>query len=264
MNEILPIKQGQQNHIAYKSRKEKQHEILHLLLKFRHLTQKQIQLMLHYKARERIREALLTLTNEGYLTCTYSRSNASSPGVYFLNTKSIPYLRNNGVSEMLLKRLYYEKNHKQYFSNHAKLLADVYVSLRTFAETTQNTLRFVTNTDLFAMRYLILPHPDAYFTLETSDGTKKRYFLELFLDQLYIYKRVTQYLTYYEKNYWQFKTQTPFPEIIIICPDTFIKIRIQRKIQKKLSYDSPVFYLTTIEQVQEKGMCPEILEKVER
>lgn len=252
-----------QRPIKYKSYQEKQSHIIELLLKFRHLNQKQIQVFLHHKATERIRTLLDDLTEKGYLQKEYARKFAYTPSEYTLAIKSIAYLRKKGVEETFLKRLYNEKYHSRKFRDHCMFLADVFLSLCSFTEQNHTILRFETKTGLYKIKYLILPHPDAYFSIQKYDGSKKRYFLEVFDDRIFIYKRVYQYLEYYSKNYWQYKTDTPFPEIIFICPDEFTKKSIYKFIQDKLSYNAPLFYLTTKQQILEHGMCQEVLKKVE-
>ena len=55
----------------YTNFKMKQHEIISLLLKFRHLNSIQIQQMLNHKAHERIRTTLNQLTESGYIIRDY-------------------------------------------------------------------------------------------------------------------------------------------------------------------------------------------------
>ena len=112
-------------------------------------------------------------------------------------------------------------------------------SLLTFCKETDSQFRFDTKTDLFGTQYLILPYPDAYFHIKGPDGEIQQYFLEVFDNRAYPFKRVYLYTTYYKKNYWQYTTKTDFPEIIYVCPDQYTKKRICKFIQRKLTYDSP-------------------------
>ena len=249
--------------IHYTNFQTKQHDIITMLLKFRHLTQIQIQQLLNQKAHERIRTSLHNLTDAGYVLRNYEKKLDSKPAKYCLAKKSIGYLRDTGIDPYLLKRLYDEDTHSDIYKEHCIFIASVYLSLKEFADKNNTGLRFETKTDLYNIKYLILPHPDAYFYINYPDGDKKQYFLELFDNRVFIYKRVYQYLEYYRKNYWQFKTQTKFPDIIFICPDEATKKNISQFIQKKTPFDAPIFYLTTKEEVQNLGLCREVLEKVE-
>ena len=112
------------------------------------------------------------------------------------------------------------------------------------------------------MSHFIKPQPDAYFYILILDDIKKEYFLDIFDDRTYIFQRVHHYLYYYRSNEWQKSTDTPFPETMFICPDQRSKQTIRKYILKNQKFDSPTFYLTTKEQLDEKSMNREILEKV--
>lgn len=240
----------------------KQEEILHLLLKFRHLNQHHIQSLLNHKAKSRVYAWLKELTERGFLHRTIHIGVHPESRTYCLDTAAIGFLSAHGVDAYLLKRLYYDKTHSQKYIDHCLFITDVYLSLIAFAINGNITLRYESKTDLYNIQYLILPHPDAYFTILEPTGRKMRYFLDYFDDRIFIYRRVYQYLAYFEKNYWQYKTKKPFPEVIFICPDTPTKKSIRGFIESKINYDAPVFLLTTKKQILEQGMCSEILEKV--
>ena len=115
------------------------------------------------------------------------------------------------------------------------------------------------------MEHLISPHPDAYFAIESKSGIKK-YFLEVFSENLrtnILRHRVKAYLTYYESDDWQDNTDKPFPEIILICPNTNTKNHLYYYISQKLDEDDHLnFYLTTKEMIKTKGLTREVLEKI--
>lgn len=249
--------QKNQNHL-----KPKQQKILKLFLKFRYLNQKQLQLLLNHKAKERVRLWLNELTEKKYISKYYENIMAKKPSVYCLDTAGISYLRSIGTDAYFLKRVYKDKTKSHQFREHCLFVATVYISLLTKTKESEAQFRFDTNSDLSGTHYLILPYPDAYFHVKESKGKLNQYFLEVFDNSAYPFKRLYQYLTYYKKNYWQYTTKTEFPEIIFICPDDYTKKRIYRYMQGKLTKDSPVFYLSTREQILKYGMSPIVLKKV--
>ena len=241
----------------------KQIDIINLLLKFRHLNTHQIRNLLNHKAKERIRIWLNDLTNKGFIYRHYIDGFEKKPADYCLDTSSIALLKaKEDIDKSFLKRLYYEKEHSKEYREHCQFIATAYLSLLKFSKETNIILRFDTKSDIFGTKYLILPYPDAYFYIKEQSGEISRYFLEVFDNRAFIYKRVYQYFTYYNKNYWQHVTKTPFPEIIYVCPDEYTKNRVYRFIQGKLTNDSPKFYLTTREEIQKHGLNHEVLDKV--
>lgn len=247
----------------YTSFETKQHEIISLLLKFRHLSQPQIQQLLNQKAKERIRTTLNQLTESGYIIRNFELEIARTPAQYSLGIKGIGYLRDQNIDPKLLKRLYNERTHTEAYKERSLFIADIYLSLKKLIAGTNAVFYFKTKTEMYNLRYLILPHPDAYIYIHYPEEDIKHYFLDVFDDRTIIKKRVYQYLKYYKKQYWQSKTKTEFPEILFIYPDEPTKKYMYRYIQKIASNNSPSFYLTTKEQIKNLGLCKEVLEKVE-
>jgi hypothetical protein len=252
-----------QNRLPYTNFQTKQHDIISLLLKFRHLNQTQIQMLLHHKAKERIRTTLNVLTEEGYIVRSFDREMAGKPARYCIAKKGIAYLYDLNLEPKLLRRLYNDPTLDEGFKEHCMFIATVYLSLQEIIGRTDATFQFKSNTDMYNIRYLILPHPDAYIYITYPSGEMKQYFLDVFDNRTFIYKRVHLYLRYYKKNYWQYKTKSSFPEIIFICPDDATQKSIYSFIQKEASLDAPIFFLTTKKKVLAFGMCPEVLTKVE-
>jgi len=82
----------------------------------------------------------------------------------------------------------------------------------------QTEILHLLHTYIYGMDYMILNNPDAYFSIEETSGSTKRYFLDIFNDvcPAILRGRVRQYLAYYDKNYWHDHTDKPFPEILLI------------------------------------------------
>lgn len=246
----------------YMSYEQKEHAIIDLLLKFRHVSQTQFQELLYHKAHERIRITLNELADSGYIIRNFEKNLTNSPATYCLGKKAIQYLRSQGTDRVLLKRLYDEPTHTEVYQEHCILIASLYLSLSALLDGSDASLYFRTKTDMYNIRYLILPHPDAYIYISYPDGEKLQYFLDVFDSRAFMYKRVYQYLTYYKKKYWQIRTKTNFPEILFICPNEATLRSIYKFIQNKTSYDAPVFNLTTKDKVKKSGLHQDILTRV--
>jgi hypothetical protein len=123
-------------------------------------------------------------------------------------------------------------------------------------------LNFYTRDDIHNIKYLVIPHPDCYFAITENGGNIKRYFLDVFDNENFMYKRFYQYNNYFKKQYWQKNSTKPFPTIIFICPDEKAKTKLRGFIKKKLEENSPLFYLSTWEEIQKQGINKQTLEKV--
>ena len=117
------------------------------------------------------------------------------------------------------------------------------------------------------MEHLISPQPDAYFAIEDETGNGKRYFLEIFNENLrtnILRHRAKAYLTYFDSDDWQDNTNKPFPEIILVCSSAKLKNHMYYFLREKLDEDDhPNFYLTTKEIINTKGLNRGTLEKIE-
>lgn len=245
-----------------KKLKTRQKEIIDYLLKFRHLQQTQIQQLLNHKSHERVRTWLNDLVERKYIFRIYERQIGGKPSEYCLDIGSISYLKEKGVDEGLINKIYDEKTHSQEFRDHCIFLGTAYLSLCVLTKKTNISLSFYTKTDLYNFKYLILPHPDCYFAIKENYRKIKRYFLDIFDDESFVYRRFYQYQNYYKKKYWQKNAKKPFPEIIFVYPKESLKQKAHKFINRKRGNNYPDFYLTTLQQVQEKGLCKEILTKV--
>lgn len=255
----------------YTTMNEQQQQILIFLYRFRFLNRTQIQSLLHHKYFNRIIVWLNELTKEGYIRRYYNPKTVTVPAMYSLNLKGRKYLLDHPelypVKLQVLNRVWREKTYTKQLRDHCLFLTDIYLSLSALVETTKATLDFKTKTDLFGMHYLILPNPDAYFSITEKDGSKKRYFLDIFDDQparMALRKRIKQYLNYYEEEYWQDHAQVPFPAVIFIVPEKRYKTYVVGQIRKQVTTDTDmVFFVTTRGLIREKGISKTTLEKVQ-
>jgi hypothetical protein len=254
--------------------KPQQVNILVIIYKFRFLNRSHIQTLLAHKQRNRVILWLNELTGNGYLKRYYSRKFAGKPAVYSLGAMGRRYLNENqeslkDINVSLLDRVWRESACSQKFKNHCMFLADIYISLTNLIEKAdkgKGKLNFFTKTDLKGVQYLILPEPDAYFSIEDSKGLAKRYFLDIFDDlppRMVLRKRIKQYFSYFENKYWQDNMKHDFPEIIIVTPDNTSKTYLNNFIKKMLEEETVdlSFYLALREDIKQQGLKGEVLHK---
>ncbi len=250
--------------------KQRQKEIISKVLKYRFLNRVQIQKLLNHKKYNRIITWLNELTKNGYLRRYYNPKTPTITAIYSLGLKARQYLKSTpefkNIARQLLDRIWREHKLSAQFRAHCQFVADIYLSLETLTQKTKAKLNFYTKTDLNGMNYLILPNPDAYFSLEETNGSKSYFFLDIFDElppRMVLRKRVRQYFEYCDNEYWQDHTKKPFPNIILVCPDDRSKNYLYRFIQKMLEEESDLsFYLTTWESIKTKGISKETLQKV--
>jgi hypothetical protein len=251
--------------------KPKPAQIIYQLYRFRYLSRLHIQTLLHHKHHSRITTWLNELTTNASITMFYQKSFAALPAVYSLGVNGRKYLKGNqetfpDVKPKLLDRAWRESERSQEFRERCLLLADIYLTLTALVKATNATLHFYTQTDLHDTKFLILPNPWAYFVIDEANGTVKRYFLEIFDDRpvSFARKRVSQYFTYFSDRFWQNHTDKSFPEIILVCPTKRVLSHLQHVIEKKLDREPEIlFYLSTWDEIKQKGLNRDTLHKVE-
>lgn len=238
--------------------------------------------MLGHKHFNRVIIWLNELTKNEYITRNFKRELGNKPAVYFLNLKSKKILKDDKLKEIkshqnipliidtsLLKRLYKEKNLSEKFRIHCMFLADIYLSLEDLIkEIGKGKLHFYSKTDLTGMEFLINPEPDCFFAIEENKRLTKRYFLDVFdplPPRMILRRRVRQYMDYFNSEDWQKNTKKPFPQIILVCPDMTSFKYLKRFISKSLYsfWANMDFYLSTWNEIQQKGLRRETLHKVD-
>ncbi len=248
-----------------------QDQILQHLYTFRFLNRNQIQQLLNHKQFNRIIIWLNELTESQFIRRYHNPKTVTVAALYSLGLKGRKYLKDNPefkqVKLSVLDRVWREHTLSTQFREHCLFIADCYLSLSKLVKTTGATLHFYTKTDLQGLKYLILPYPDACFSIEEPSGAKKSYFLDVFDDlpaRMMLRKRIRQYFQYFENAYWQDHNDNPFPSIILVCPDHRSHNYLNLHIQKQLEEESGLsFYLTTRDTIKAKGIIRESLRKVE-
>lgn len=246
--------------------KDRQLEILMLLYRFRFLNRIQIQKLLNHKNHTLVIHWLNELVKTKHIVSEFKRQLGNVPSVYFLGTNGRKELmKKSDIKHKLLKRVYQEKKASSSFKNHCMAVADIYLSLLTLVKKNNAKLSFYTTVDLTDMKYLVLPHPDVFFSIQQKELTK-RYFLDVFnlqASEKWLYKRVKQYFKYYEEQYWQDHNKNQFPEIIFVCFDEKTKKNLIKNIKKGLEEEENLlFSLVMVEEIKKKGISKQTLERV--
>ena len=246
--------------------KDRQLEILMLLYRFRFLNRIQIQQLLNHKNHTLIIHWLNELTEQKYIVSSFKKELGNIPTVYCLGTKARKVLiGKDGKKEKLLKRVYQEKKSSQDFKNHCMTVVDIYLSLTKLTESNNAKLTFYITVDLTGIKYLPLPHPDAFFSIKQKEITK-RYFLDIFnpgVSNKWIYKRIKQYFKYYEEEYWQDHNKNSFPEIIFVYYDLKTKKELEKIIKRNLEEEPNLsFSLLMSDDLLQKGISKETLHRV--
>jgi hypothetical protein len=246
--------------------KDRQLEILMHLYRFRFLNRVQIQKLLNHKNHTLVIQWLNELTEQKYLYSFFKKELGNIPTIYCLGSKSRKVLMGkDGIKEKLLKRVYQEKKSSQSFKNHCMCVADIYLSLTKLTDSNKAKLTFYTNVDLTDIKYLPLPHPDAFFSIKQKESTK-RYFLDVFnpgVSNKWIYKRIKQYFKYYDEDYWQEHNKNPFPEIIFVYYDLKTKIELEKIIKRNFEEEQNLkFSLLMVDDLVRNGISKKILQRI--
>ena len=259
------------NKITNEKLKPQIEKILILIYQYRFLNRLQIQTLLNHKHKNRIIIWLNKLTKEKYLIREYEKKVPEEPAIYSLGLRGKRFVEQkigpNPARPHLLKRVYRERKYSKKFKMHCMFLADFYSALNAYASQNNLELNFYTKTQITGMEYLIEKEPDAYFLLNDRKGLSRACLLEVFdrySDWREVEKRVNEYFEYYEGNLWQSYSDIAFPEIILVSPDDNTTKHLQKFVKDKLTqeYEDLFFYLSSWDEIKQKGFSRETLHKV--
>lgn len=250
--------------------KNKEKEILIYLYRFRFLTREQIQRLTDQKFHSLTISRLNDLLKNNFIKRFYNPNLVNSPAVYSLDNQGRKYLIDNykdlKLNKTVLDKVWRINKLTTQFRNHCLTLADVYISLKDTVAKLEATVSFYTKNDLQNIKYLITPHPDAYFYVKDSSGFKKYYFLDIFdfyTNNLKLKKRIQQHLDYFDDNYWQDETGCNFPEVIFVTSDERSYSYLNWYLPKVLEDNDDVnFYLISKQQIKINGFNKASLKKM--
>lgn len=243
-------------------------QIILFLLKFRFTTTSQLQKYFKHKDPKRIKEWLKDLRKKKYIVAIVDYKDITKPYIYCLGSGSRPILKENkDVSKSFLNRIYKEKNLTQTFIKHCLFLVDIYLFFLSQKDK-KSKMAFCTQQDLENFEYL--PKDiDAYIAVETN-GTTKRYFLELFDEQRdktgIIRYCVRKYLSYFQDGDWQANTNnSPLPSIFFVMANERRKAFVSHYGKAKFAktFEDISLYLTTQDLIRFSNGKVNIWKKVE-
>jgi hypothetical protein len=241
---------------------DKQLEILLLIYRYRFLSRNQIQQFLNHKDYSLINRYLKFLTDCQLINRIYStkRTDINTPAVYFLATKSKSLLKDyDKCNSDVLGRVYREKYRSEAFRSHCLFLANLYFHFQTAAKKQKSVCHFYTATDISDVAYTPLPLPDAYITIKEGKKHIKRYFLDIFNDDMPMFavrRRIQEYCRYFNGNYWQDHNKDPFPKVFLICPTRRVQKSLLKSIPQILeTEDTDIsFFLGLQSDIQQRGV----------
>ncbi|MEP7167727.1 MAG: replication-relaxation family protein [Candidatus Woesebacteria bacterium] len=246
------------------------HHILHFLYRFRFLTNTHLQTFLQHKYHHRISLWLSELTRQKYINKKSDSHTITSPAIYSLTSKARAFLkkesRDTNLNMNNLDQIWRTPKLSDQFQQHCLCIADICCSLMNLTQKTEARLLFRTKNDLSGMEHLIQPLPDAFFSITEKSEAKKFYLLDVFDDhapKIAYTAKLRSYREYFESNEWHDNTEAPFPNIIFICSDERSQTYVSKQIKYLLNDHSDLcFYLSTWEEIREKGLNREVLHKV--
>lgn len=270
---------------------QKQKEIMRLIYKFRFLDRIQIQTLMKHKDYKRINVWLKDLVEKDYLFRIYERKIPLNikPAIYFAAPTGVRFIRMFGDDETSHK-LYREKERSEEFRNKCLLIANLYIDIFQKTEKLSALNFFNTKQDFSEYDEMLTPYPEVLISLNTSPShiikslekekkskteihtkkvqTEKRqeylFFLELFGEKApryYLRYRVQQYIEYFDRH----QSTELYPRALFVLPNELTKNFLAKFIRKTLEetlFDPHlIFFLTTVNQIQNKGIIGEIWTK---
>ncbi len=229
----------------------KQQEILKLIYRYRFLNRIQIQTFLNHKNKKNINTWLKDLTDKQILGRHYTNTikENTKPAIYYLITKSKQFLITDpDINQDILKRLYRDKKSSEKLINHSVLLADYYFHQLNLLD--GRALQFITKTDLVGRDSLPSKLPDAYISIKDKNATN-RCFLEIIDEgtpRFILRAKIQMYIEYFASHAWQGSTNYPFPDILLLCPNTTIKDFLQKHITRAMEQEPDIdieYFLST-------------------
>ncbi|HUQ85772.1 MAG TPA: replication-relaxation family protein [Candidatus Limnocylindrales bacterium] len=263
----------------------KQQEIPRLIYKFRFLNRLQIQKLLKHKHHKRIIDWLNDLVEKDYIQ-KVSKNNTfeerTKLTIYSIGINGIRFLKiQDNYSDMVINKLYRDKDRSVNFINQCILLCDIYLDLQNINDE-KNNIRYnaLTHSDFVdpnsSFHFLLDLNPNLIYEevkkcTTKSKVTKSKYFLvEIFettMPSYSINKRIRTYIEFYYSNEWEDNIDDPFPTIKFICPTKAIRINTKRYTKKLLEDNQQPEDLhirfATIDEVKEHEITGEIWEEAE-
>lgn len=253
----------------------KQQEIIRILYRHRFLDRKQIQTLLHHKAKMRIIFWLKDLREKQYIDWIYDGNDfakKTKPAIYFLGLNGIRSLRQTGrIPASELRKRYKDRKRSEDFINRCLLVADCCLNMDS--RKTESTIysyetepEYTVETSQYHFLSELRPHLVA---IKRDDTAATNYLLEIIDASLPRYrfrKRITQYLEFVAEDGWEIEHDSR-PIILVACPNKYELLYAKRRAKFLLDDafdDDPDIHIRFAQSrdVKAKGMTSPIWEEV--
>jgi len=236
---------------------QKQLALLHLIYRFRFVTTELVAQYQGRKSADIVRPRLTALAEMGYIGRKYDASYKlqGKHAAFYLLPDGMRALRRQPragyeYSQNVLHNIHKDKDASDQFIEHNLEILKAYAKLRTIYG---DQLQFFTKSDLAVYDHFPQPLPDAYLTIEASEGNKQ-YFLDVHHEARPLFvsaRRIKQYADYADSQQWEL-TETELPEILALCDSTTMQLRLQKKLAKN-SHPKVNFLLTSLQALLQAG-----------
>ncbi len=197
---------------------KKQKEILFHILRFRTITAKHTQILLHHKNHRKIYIWLTDLTNKKYIGEIKAKKSPrdNRPDVYYLERNGLLFLKDQPtIEKSYLEKMRYESKKKQPFIEKCLFIINTYLYLSKQAANDDYILKFYTQNDFSKKAKIRDLMPSFAYVKEHSGGKQEEYAGEFIAEKMperALQGRIDSYLTYFSDA----KRTSPM-HILFIC-----------------------------------------------
>jgi len=244
----------------------KQQELLKLLYRYRFLTSRHIEILMHHKDRRRIGAWLKDLREKEYIEWIYSTDfdKKTQPAVYYLAINGIRYLRSLGgypVGE--LQKRYKESARKASYVDRCFLVADCCIAVMKKSD---ENMQY---TSILPAEYMAPDNPYNYlaelkphlYLVKRQDENTTKYLLEIFeqtLPRYQLRKRLRDYI--------EFLDESDESHVALFVgstmPDFLYIKRSVRRLVEEYDVQSAQLRVTTLDKLKLSGMTSGIWEDI--
>lgn len=209
---------------------EKQIKLLKIIYKFRFVTVQLISEVQNIK-KQAAYQRLQVLIDQEYIGKKYDSSYRlqNKHARYYLLPKAILLLNDApNLNAQVLHSNYKNKNHSMVFIDHTIDVANAYLSLQ---KSYSKTFHMLTRSETASLEQFPDPKPDLYIRrVRPLENIPNDYFLYIYTDTqpFIIKKHLSALLEHYDSGDWEADTSTPYPALLLTCPNSRSENYLQR------------------------------------
>lgn len=214
--------------------------VLELLYKFRFGSNDLIAQYFGKKDRSFVFRRLSILLERGLIGKRFEPSYRlqGKPAAYYLlpeGARMLQKYRDEGdTDEVNIKGIYKDATVSDSFIRHCLSIFALYNQL---TDQCGDDLDFLSKSDQANFGDFPKPLPDAYLTLQATDGETKHFFLDILDDDAHLLvdasKKIKRYISYKKSGDWALM-KAPFPKIIFVCSTEEASNRIRKRCEAVL------------------------------